>query len=87
MSRPKTDPKTHRKNVALTLDPHILSSAKAICKLNGWSLSRTVDMLLKDWMHNRLRVNHEGVTQIVISSANAKAQPPAGGERENHTNH
>ena len=72
MSRPKTDPKHHRKNVALTIDPHVLRSAKAICKLNGWALSRTVEMLLNDWMQNRLRVNHEGVTHIVIPSANAK---------------
>lgn len=77
MSRPKTDPKTHRKNVALTIDPHVLSSAKAVCKLNGWVLSRTVEMLLKDWMQNRLRVNHEGVTQIVIPSANADGDSSA----------
>jgi hypothetical protein len=53
MARPKTNPKMHRKNVALTLDPRTLSAAMGECRAQGYSLSATVDALLADWLMAR----------------------------------
>ena len=50
MARPKINPKMHRKNVALTLDPKTLESAMKECNAQGYSLSATVDALLIDWI-------------------------------------
>lgn len=50
MPRPRINPKMHRKNVALTLDPQTLEDAMKQCTTQGYSLSATVDALLTDWL-------------------------------------
>ena len=50
MPRPRTNPDKHRKNVALTLDPDLLTRARALAAQNGRSLSQLVEQLLVDWV-------------------------------------
>ena len=50
VARPKTNPDKHRKNVAITLDPVLLTNSRALAASQGKSLSQILDHLLLRWI-------------------------------------
>jgi hypothetical protein len=48
MGRPKLNPNSKRKNLAITLNPSVIHKAKALAALGGISLSEMIEMLLMD---------------------------------------
>jgi hypothetical protein len=50
MARPRINPEKHRKNVAITIDPDLLTKVRALAAQMGKSLSQLVDQLLQDWL-------------------------------------
>ena len=59
MPRPRTNPDKHRKNVALTIDPELLTRCRALAAQKGRSLSHLVDQLLREWMQKSGASNSE----------------------------
>jgi len=50
MPRPRTNPKAHRKNIALTLPPHLIERAEAVRGVAGWSISSMVEKSLTRYL-------------------------------------
>ena len=50
MARPKTAPSAHRKQIAITLPPELISKAKAYAEMGGGSVSGMVEATLTDFL-------------------------------------
>jgi hypothetical protein len=50
VARPKTNPDKHRQNVAITLDPALLSQARKLAASDGKSLSQVIESQLRSWI-------------------------------------
>jgi hypothetical protein len=51
MPRPRINPKSHRKNIALTLPPQLIDRAKTVCEIGGWSVSAVVEKALTNYLN------------------------------------
>jgi len=88
MSRPRTNPEKHKKNVAITLDPVLLRNSRALAASRGTSLSQLLDDLLREWMRGQsasdAQLNEAIANYIEIhetrQEAKARKIQPAGGE-------
>jgi hypothetical protein len=49
--RPRLNPDTHRKDIALTLPPQLIERAKSVCKIAGWSVSSVVEKALTNHLN------------------------------------
>ena len=51
MPRPRINPDTHRKDIALTLPPQLIERAKTVCEIGGWSVSSVVEKALTNYLN------------------------------------
>jgi hypothetical protein len=49
--RPRLNPDTHRKDIALTLPPQLIERAKTVCEIAGWSVSSVVEKALTNHLN------------------------------------
>ena len=57
MARPRTNPATHRKNIALTLPPELIEWARAASESSGQSISEMAEKSLTDYLNRNFYPN------------------------------
>ena len=50
MGRPRINPDKHRQNVAITIEPELLTNVRALAAQQGTALSQLVEQLLQKWL-------------------------------------
>ena len=50
MGRPRINPDKHRQNVAITIEPELLTNVRALAAQQGKALSQLVEQLLQKWL-------------------------------------